>query len=424
MHNIWLIFQREYLTRVRKKLFILTTLLVPLGFAMLFVVQIWLLSYGNESLYIAVKNDNDKIVMGNVKGVTFIEEYKSLELLKSDYKNLNYDGVLYIPKADINYLAQVQYYSERPLGSNAKRGIQRKLNEAVRKQKLAALGVEDVCARATADIRVNETLSGGKGGRSGVAAAAGGLMGFLIYLSIFIYGTMVMRGVIEEKSNRIVEVMLSSVRPFKLMIGKILGIGAVGFTQFVIWAILLGALYFIIGLVIVGSGWMPAGGATAAQPEAEEMLRNWESISGNISDLSIGKLLLCFLFYFFGGYLLYAALFAALGAAINDDGDAQSLTLIVSLPIIVSFLILTAILDKPDSGLAFWSSMIPFSSPIIMPARVAFGIPLWQLLLSMFLLLGGIFAAVWIAAKIYRVGILIQGKKISVKELTKWLKYD
>lgn len=231
-----------------------------------------------------------------------------------------------------------------------------------------------------------------------------------------------MRGVMEEKTNRIVEVILSSVRPFQLMMGKILGIGAVGVTQFFIWIVALFFINILMTVVIgvsVDTTSISAGAASQQDPEL--VMDIMEGFQEQLSSLPMGLLMFSFVFYFVGGYVVYAALFASLSAAVNEEADAQVLTLPISIPVIISFFILMAILENPNTGLAFWSSIFPLSSPIIMPARIAFGVPIWQVILSMAcLVIGGIFT-VWLAARIYRVGILMYGKKVSFREIGKWM---
>ena len=271
-------------------------------------------------------------------------------------------------------------------------------------------------------ISLNEVSLAGKNNiGTGIATSVGFAMAFLMYIVIFIYGAMVMKGVMEEKTNRIVEVMLSSVRPFQLMIGKITGIGAVGITQFTIWIVLLFFINSFLSLFMLSMFDMPAAGNGVSETEMQQAQEIIEQLQTQFTELPLFQLIVSFIIYFIGGYLLYAALFAGLGSAVNDDSDAQTLTFPVSVPIIIAIFILTAIMERPNSSLAFWSSMIPFFSPIIMPFRIAFGVPLWELLLSMTLLLGGALFAVWIAAKIYRVGILMYGKKVTFTEIARWM---
>jgi ABC-2 type transport system permease protein len=263
-----------------------------------------------------------------------------------------------------------------------------------------------------------------------VASSLGYITAFLIYIMMIIYVTMVMRGVMEEKTNRIAEVVISSVKPFQLMVGKIVGIGAVGLTQFLIWIILIGVISTVASSMIppevlqqMQDAQNNVPGSTAQTSESIKTLANAQLMLSNINwPLVIG----CFLFYFFGGYLFYAALFAAVGSAVNEDAqDAQSLTFPIMLPIILAIIIMINSINDPSSSLATWASIIPFTSPVVMMSRIPFGVPdtvpYWELGLSMALLVAGFLATTWLSAKVYRTGILLYGKKPTWKEMVKWI---
>jgi ABC-2 type transport system permease protein len=320
--------------------------------------------------------------------------------------------------------------------------ISDQINEAVETRLMTTLGglsrneYDSIRSKAKTVSLDNKVVSAGeeiKEGNSGVAYGVGYGAGFLIYITLFLYGAMVMRGVMEEKTNRIAEVMVSSVRPTQLMMGKIIGIGAVGVTQFLLWIILIMLLTKGLGFIIphdmlqqandanqqMNQG-MPGGGGAAsgvmmAMAKTQQSLStvNWLLITG------------CFLFYFVFGYLFYAALFAAVGSAVNEDPqDAQSLMFPITMPIILAIIIMINAINQPESSLATWSSMIPFFSPIVMMARIPFGVPgtvpYWQLGLSMVLLVLGFLFTTWVSAKIYRTAILMYGKKVTPKEFWKW----
>ena len=426
MKTIWLIFQREYLTRVKKKSFIFTTLLVPISFILLFVVQFILMAYSSEKMRIAIKDDSGQIKVSDRKDGTlyFFLEKKSLADLREYYQDMNYDGVLHIPDLDIKNPNGIKYYSDNLLGMSAKYYIENEIEKEIRRLRLQNLGLEekDFNNSQKVSISLNEVSLAGKNNiGTGIATSVGFAMAFLMYIVIFIYGAMVMKGVMEEKTNRIVEVMLSSVRPFQLMIGKITGIGAVGITQFTIWIVLLFFINSFLSLFMLSMFDMPTTANGVSESEMQQAQEMIEQLQTQFTELPLFQLIVSFIIYFIGGYLLYAALFAGLGSAVNDDSDAQTLTFPVSVPIIIAIFILTAIMERPNSSLAFWSSMIPFFSPIIMPFRIAFGVPIWELLLSMTLLLGGALFAIWIAAKIYRVGILMYGKKVTFSEIARWM---
>ncbi len=427
MNKIFLIVKREYITRVKKKSFIITTLLVPLSFVAMVAIQFLLLAVSSgDTMRIAVVDDTGKYVktIKDTEGTYFIKSNSSLASLRQTYEQKGFDGILYIPPLDVDNPNGVKYISDNLLGLSLEAHIKRELKSEIQKVRLQKMGVDSKMYRKAQQVNLrieSETITGGSVGSTALATSIGFGMGMLMYIVIFIYGSMVMKGVMEEKTNRIVEIMLSSVRPFQLMIGKILGIGGVGLTQFSIWIILLFGLNLIMSLVIGGTMDLPSANPAAAQVDMEEAKMLIEKMMGQIHELPIALLIVGFLFYFLMGYVLYAALFAGLGAAINDDSDSQSLTFPVSIPVIISVFILSAIVEQPNSGLAFWSSLIPLFSPVIMPFRIAFGVPLWELLLSMALLIAGALFAVWIAAKIYRTGILMYGKKVTLREIAKWL---
>ena len=256
----------------------------------------------------------------------------------------------------------------------------------------------------------------------------------MIYFFIFMYGIQIMRGVIEEKTSRIVEIIISSVKPFQLMLGKIIGIALVGLTQFMSWIILTGILYTLIMAFVMGGDIesLTQGQGALEDPNVQEALKSIggaESLTpkamvdGILSEIPLAKLLLSFLFYFLGGYLLYGALLAAVGSAVDSEADSQQFMMPITIPLIFSFVVAQFVMDNPDGPLAFWLSMCPLTSPIIMMVRIPFGVEIWELLLSMTLLILGFIGATWMAAKIYRTGILMYGKKVTYKELWKWLFY-
>ncbi len=441
MNKIWLIFKREYLTRVKKVSFVITTLLVPLSFVFMFGVTALLAVYGTDDMRIAVKDDNYKVVISDVHPIHFIPTVLDIHTLKSTYKRQNFDGVLHIPKFDWQKSQQtayeITYLSDKPLGLSAKSYIQNEMKAKLKEMKLAHLGIDNTVYNQLKQVKVEvkEKSTSLKAinnqNNTDIATLVGMGMGFLMYIVIFIYGSMVMRGVMEEKTNRIVEVILSSVKPFKLMIGKILGIGAVGLTQFSIWIVLIGTFYLIIGLSLLGTGAIDINSAQTStsltdggmmgQTDINQAQEIGTVIMAQFHRLPWGKLVVGFLFYFVWGYILYAAIFASLGSAINDETDAQTLTFPASIPVIVSVIILTTVVEQPNSSLAVWSSIIPLFSPIIMPFRIAFGVPNDQLALSMILLVIGALCTVWLAGKIYRTAILMYGKKITFTEIAKWM---
>ncbi|GBL35788.1 uncharacterized protein YhaP [Filimonas sp.] len=292
-------------------------------------------------------------------------------------------------------------------------------DEGIDKAKIDSINNSNIRLKSF-DLKNNQETS------SEVATMIGYATGFLIYLVILIYGMGVMRGVSEEKTNRIAEVIISSVKPFQLMMGKIVGIALVGLTQFLLWLILTGSLQLLLPLLIpeLRQAMHPGGvGIQEAMQKvpANEMATLFQTLASQNWTLIIG----CFLFYFLGGYFLYAAMFAAVGSMVNEDQqEAQQMTIPITMPIILAFFIMTSAIKDPNSPLAVFGSMFPLTSPIVMMARIPYGVPAWQIAVSMLLLIGGFVFMTWISAKIYRTGILLYGKKASWKEVFKWIRYS
>lgn len=424
MKIIWLIIQREYLTRVRQKSFIIATLLLPLGMLIFMFLPILIQSLSSDKLRIAVKTDSEfcQHCISDSQGLFFVFQTEPLETIQQTYSSKDFDGVLYLPAFSLEHPSGIRYISDKPMGLSAKDYVTDEIEKEIQKQRLQQNNQSATLCNPIKVSILEENNAGSSLGSSGIAMAIGFMIGLLMYITILIYGGMVMKAVVEEKTSRIVEVMLSSVQPFKLMLGKIMGIGAVGITQLAIWFFLMLVISIVGGLFLQPENINTM--SSMSDPKMIEAINLYKHIQINVLELNWTLILCSFIFYYICGYVLYAALFAGLGSAVGTDNDSQALTLPVTLPIIVSFLILTSVIDKPNSNLAFWSSLFPLSSPIIMPARVAYGIPFWQVLISMILTLLGSLAAVWIAAKIYRVGILMYGKKTTFKEISKWLKYS
>ncbi len=425
MRKILLVFGREYWTRVRKKSFIIITILVPLSFILMFSIQFFLMAVSLDSLRIAVVDESGQYAnrFEDTRSLYFKEVKSSFEEMKTTYQEQNYDGILHIPSFNLNNPKGVEYFSDKLLGVQSKEYIEDELADEIRKERIAQLGIDDKAYQKARKVRlsIKEVNQEGEASGTGLATGVGMFMGMVMYFVIFLYGSMVMRGVMEEKTNRIVEVILSSVKPFQLMMGKILGIGAVGLTQFLIWIILMFFINIIMALFVGGS--IDPGMMGANEADIEEIAAKMEMFQPTLEGLPVGKLVFCFLFYFFWGYIVYAALFGAMASAVNEEGDLQTLTIPVSIPIIISIFILMAMINSPNTSLAFWSSIFPLSAPIIMPARIAFGVPTWELILSMTLMVLGAFFIVWVAARIYRIGILMYGKKVTLREIGKWLFY-
>lgn len=429
MNKIFLIFKREYLTKVRKKSFVIVTLLVPLGIILLFVFQIGVILWSSEESKILVKDESNIFTLADSQSGTirFKEVNTPLEELKKTYREDGYNGILHIPNINIENPNGVTYISDKSMTLRIKDYVENELSDQLIKKRLEGEGLDNKTYSNIRKTRINvgdQSDTGDRIASSGIAAAVGFGMGFLMYIVIFMYGAMIMRSVMEEKTNRIVEIILSSVKPFKLMMGKILGVGAVGLTQYAIWIILLVIINFVMAF-LVGDTLSGAQAGGASPEDMEAAMEMIETLQSQISSLPIGLIVFGFLFYFVTGYILYAALYAGLASAVNDENDAQTLTFPVAIPIIISIIILSGMLESPNSSIAIWASIIPFFAPVIMPARLAFGMPpIWQLLLSMGLMIATALFAVWLAAKIYKVGILMRGKKVTFREIGKWLTYS
>jgi ABC-2 type transport system permease protein len=433
MNKIGLIFRREYLSRVRNKTFLLSTILLPVVLVALFV-GIAYLSFKNKTVNnIAVYDPGN-----HLKGVVKSEKNLKFSFVPASdtaaavYSKKGYTALLLVPTTwDGESSLPYSIRSTRQLGTSAASDIDDKLNDAIRDKILQRQGITSAMLdslRESAPRAEVQTITNGEGkdvktsGKLSYAIGFGS--GFLIYLMMFIYGAMVMRGVMEEKTNRIAEVVVSSVKPFQLMMGKILGVGAVGLTQLLLWLVLIFGLTALAQVFVSHDTLQQAQEAqqAGAMPGSMAAGKAPDGVLDVLGSANWFKIIPLFLFYFLGGYLFYAALFAAVGCMVNEDPqDAQSLMLPIMMPIIFGFTITQGAVQNPDSGIAFWGSIIPFTSPMVMMARIASDPPLWQVLLSMALLIGGFIGTGWMAGKIYRTGILMYGKKGTWKQMMKWV---
>jgi len=435
---ILLIIQREFLTRVRKKTFLLVTLIAPVLFAALMIVPGLLASMPEENKQIVVL-DEPSLLLPEVGTEQYALDYLNptefdLELAKEFLRNSEKDALLYIPSGegwDPDFIRKnMLLFGKEDISIDLQRFIENLLEERINKQKLLRQGVDpDVVAQAKTSVSIRSFTLGEEEGSEETSATPlkmglGYIAGMLIYFFIFFYSVQVMRGVIEEKTSRIVEVIISSVRPYQLMLGKILGIGLVGVVQFLIWIILCTTIYGVVSTFVFPDLLAQSAGAGAPGMGAPDV-SNIEGLQifDMIRSINFPLVLGGFAFYFFGGYFLYSALFAALGSAIDQEADSQQFMLPVTAPMIIAIVTAMNIIQEPNGTLAFWMSMFPLTSPISMMIRLPFGIPIWQVFLSGAILIGTFFAIVGIAGKIYRVGILMYGKKVTWKELYKWLKY-
>jgi ABC-2 type transport system permease protein len=419
MNKIILIIQREFLTRIRKKTFIIGTILFPVLYLALIFGTNYIADKTKEDLKIALidksglfKQDLINTTIGKDTSNTIQLVSTSPEVMKEGFDSLGFDGYVVIPE---NFkwnsgIDSLLVNTNKSFGLGTINPIEKKLNLMWDKIKHDSLGL-DVAKEAILDKRVELKVNNekNKNANAAIATVIGYACGFLMYLILLLYGSQVMMGVTEEKTSRIAEVVVSSVKPFQLMIGKIIGIGMVALTQFIIWI----ACIFIIYNVT------KTGGSTGA---ASQMVGKIQEVFTSVNiPLTIG----CFIFYLLGGFFFYSSLYAAIGSAINEDmREAQSLSFPITMMVIFSIALMTPAISNPGSPLAVWSSIIPFSSPIVMMARIPFGVPntvpWWQLGLSMALLIAGFMFTTWFAARIYRTGILMYGKKPSWKEMIKW----
>lgn len=436
MNKIWLVIKREYLTRVKNKTFLLSTFLFPLIIVAFIIGSTFLAIKSRNKVKIAVVNDPgflQKNLENDSSSVIF--EYPT-DINSSNYESKGYVGILKV-NADT---AREKYVieSKKSLGIETMSYVERQVKKAIEYNMLQQKNIErrllDSISNASKEAaKVTNELETGEEANNKLPYIIGFGCGIIIYITMFVFGAMVMRGVMEEKTSRIAEVIVSSVKPFQLMMGKILGIAAVGLTQMLLWIILLMVLVNIIPLFVSADTLEQFQQMQQAQKQlpggsnnsvAIEMLKATDTIK---TEINWGMIIFCFLFYFLGGYLFYASLFAAVGSVVNEDPqEAQSLMLPIMMPIIFGFIILSTSIENPDSPIAFWGSIIPFTSPIVMMGRVAKGVPevvpWWELILSMAILILGFIFTTWLAGKIYRTGILMYGKKPSWKEMIKWVR--
>lgn len=419
MNKTFLIIKREFLVRVKKKSFIIMTLLAPILMASLIIVPVLVTDSGQQKRLIGIYENTTSFAKEiedseNIHFTVF-DDMQMDEFIK-DPEGSNYYALLKIENDSYSI------YSNQQVGLNLRKSIEKQLEQISERNKLKQAGINlDIIEQAKTNINIETKIITSEGNTTSSSTEAsigiGFITGILIYMFIFMYGTMVMRGVIEEKTNRIVEIIISSVKPFQLMIGKILGVALVGLTQFILWIVLTIIISSIAEIIFFDTTEITNNLDSVDQ---SVILNEFTRLTGGINLMLI---FVSFLFYFLFGYLMYSALFAAVGSAVDAEADTQQFMLPITIPLIFSFILIQPVMDNPDGVLAFWLSIIPLTSPIIMMARLPFGVESWQLLLSMILLILGFIFTTFIAGKIYRTGILMYGKKISYKELWKWLTY-
>lgn len=455
-----LIIQREYLTRVRKKSFIIMSVLGPLIFAAYVLIPMYFATLEDKDEKTVVVLDESKLFTdygpGGTSSVIPDREYLKFQVIegvplgtfKEGFEESGYYAILFIPS---NLLASetAVIYSNKQVNLEVSEHIRLAMEKEIEHLKLAANDIHDI-ERILAEVETRVNLQSKKWTKdgearethTGVVMGVGYMSGMLIFFFIFFYGSQVMRGVIEEKVSRIIEVIVSSVKPFQLMMGKIVGVGLTGLTQFLIWIVLSALLITGLKAVffpeltqtpteqVVGSGLFEQGAGSEqaiASPAAALSGDDMEAareIFASLENINLGLLVGSFLFFFIFGYLLYAAMFAVIGSMVDNETDTQQLILPVILPLILGIYVMIGAINNPDGALPLWFSMIPFTSPVVMMVRIPFGVPWWQVAVSGSLLVLTFIGMTWVAGKVYRTGILMYGKKASFKEVWKWLRYS
>jgi len=452
MNKISVIIKREYMTRVRKKSFIIMTILAPVLMAAIIIVPtVVMLNQGQDFKKIAVIEDGSDLfrnALPNTKEAEYVYlDNVKVNDLKNTYEQAGYYGILYISPEVISVPNAIQLISKQQPPIGLLDYIENSLEKEIERQKLLAYNIEnldEIMKNVETNISI-QTIKIDETGQSketstGIAMVLAYIGGFLMYMLVFIFGSQVMRGVIEEKTSRVVEVIVSSVKPVELMLGKIIGIALVGLTQFMIWVFLTVAIAGIINSTILKKANLTEVTQTATQNLMSEQqqaavasvqaadvnpeLAEFSKLFSSAMNQPWGLIIISFIFYFITGYLLYASIFAAIGSAVDNETETQQFMLPVTIPIILALMVAMGTMQNPESSLAFWCSMIPLTSPIVMIARIPFGVPYWQLAVSMALMIVTFAAFVWMSAKVYRTGILMYGKKTSWKEMWKWLRYS
>ncbi|MEM6642872.1 MAG: ABC transporter permease [Bacteroidota bacterium] len=421
MNKIFLIIQREFMTRVKKKSFLLATILVPLIFPAVIGAMVYVKMQeekNKEQETVFILNESDLVSFEDSESYAYVAVEGPIDSAKAEYNSSDAFALIYVPKIDLEDPSGITFYAKTTPGVTLVRGFEKNIERQLRDRKLTLAGLsDDQLDQLKTDVSIASfnLLETGDEQKSDTNSTfwISYVMGFLIYIFLFAYGSQVMQGVIEEKSSKIVEVIVSTVRPLQMMVGKVIGVASVGIVQFVIWMVLMSVIWSI-GISFLGVD------LTSTVPAEEQMKSN--EILGVIADVNWTQIILLFLFYFLGGYLLYGALFAAVGSAVDTPADAQQFMMPIMLPIIISLMgLFLFVFEEPNGGPSFWLSIIPFTSPIVMMGRVGFGVPAWEIALSMVLLVAGFIFTLWLAGRIYRIGILMHGTKVNYKVLAKWL---
>ncbi len=436
MNHLYLIIKREYLTKIKNKSFIIMTFLSPLIMIALISVVAYLSQLNNDkkrTISILDESGLFSEIFKNTGNTTYnyisnstVREAKAFVKEKEQY------GLLYISNGDLETVSKsVKFYSEDSPSLTIMSGLENKIERKLREEKLISNGLD---IKQIENSRVNvsvaqESFEGQKSSKIDniLKLAFGGIAGYLLFMFIIIYGNMIMRSVIEEKTSRIIEVIISSVKPIQLMMGKIIGTSLAGVTQFAIWIILLGVLSTILSIVFnidLISVQTPQQEVIQQAMDNPVLQDEITLVLQSFQNLPLANLIIAFLLFFIGGYLLYSSLYAAVGAAVDNETDTQQFMLPILMPLILAVYVgVFTVIDDPHGSVSTIFSFVPFTSPVVMLMRIPFGVPIWQQIVSLIILIGTFTSTVWFAAKIYRVGILMYGKKASYKELFKWLKY-
>ena len=448
LHTIGIIIRREYLNKVKKKSFLITTLLVPILVAGLTIgVMVVMMNTKEKTKTIAVV-DGSGIVLPYLEDTETIHYVdctgQVADSVKLHLQELGYDGLLNIPELDVEgKTVHPDLYSSKPLGMDMTSNISNRLDKAVEDYRIASYGIEgldQIMKDVKSDVKLHSYTVSESGeekiSEAGVYSIISMILGIVIFMFVTLFGGMVMSAVIEEKSSRVVEVLVSSVKATELMFGKIIGIALVALTQFLLWIVLSGAIIGAAGGILRDKLVGDADPAELAKtmgvsPDQLDTMDLTQVVAADndaamvldtLKSVPVGQIIVVFLLFFLFGYILYASLFAAIGSAVENEGDSQQLQLPLTIPLMLGYIIALYAFNAPDSSIAFWASMFPFTSPIVMIARLPFGVPAWEIVVSLLILVATFAVCAWLSAKIYKVGILMFGKKSSWKDLWNWLK--
>jgi ABC-2 type transport system permease protein len=445
LKTIGIVIRREYFNKVRKKSFIWTTFLVPILIAGLTIgIMYAVINTKDKTKTIAVSDASGIVMpyMTDTETILFKEvPVVSMDSVKTNLSAMGFDGVLAVSAIDSTRSVSAEIFSSKPFGMEVNEAVTARINRAVENYRIASYdiaGLDQILKDVKANVKLRSYTMDEDGkekiSEAGVYSILSMIMGIFLFMFITMFGSMVMSSVIEEKTSRVVEVLVSSVKSTELMFGKIIGVALVALTQFFLWIVLAGAIFTVGGGALMSKlGGDPTelvssmGGeqadqiaALAASPELADS--GIGTVISTLQNLPVGQIIGLFLIYFVFGYLLYASLFAAIGSAVESEGDTQQLQLPLTVPLMLAYIIALYAFRAPDSSIAFWGSIVPFTSPVVMISRLPFGVPTWEIVLSLALLVLTFVLCAWLSAKIYRVGILMFGKKSTWKDLWKWLK--